>query len=321
MLNPAENILDLTDWLAKNVKDKLIPESLLRAMAYAGRNYHLPVSGIVVRGFFYNKDVLQKAGVALPKSWDDFLKNVAPKIKAAGFTPVYGMGLDRWGMDFHMENYVADQFATTDIQDRLNKGQANLYDTQFLESLQMIKKLQDAGYFQDNVMTGTYDGAVAAISDGTTFMTGLSSPVGGRIPAAAQDKVSAFCLSKEGNRAYIALPQGMFVPKKAKNMDGARAYLDWFIKPENIAKYYGELKVSPPYQGVKVDMNLTSAGFKSFVDAEPAMDIRLKAFYGQAGNYAAQVLSGEKTPEEALAEMNATYIQNAKAQGLPVKEK
>ena len=320
MLNPAENLLDLSDYYASNITGTLIPESLVKDMQYQGANYGLAAWGITVRGFFYNKDVMEAAGVDIPTSWEDYYTNVAPNVKAAGFTPEYGMGLDRWGLDFNMENYVADEFATTDIQDKINAGEANLLDTGFGESLEMIKKCLDAGFFQNDVMTGTYDGAVAAISDGTTFMTGLSTPVAARIPEESADKVGGFCLSKEGNRAYIALPHGVFVPKEAVNMDGVDAFLDWFIDIDQLNTYYGELMFISPYTGVENELSLPNAEFKTYVDAQPAMSIRLKAGYGQASNFGVLVLSGEKTPEQAAIEMNSTYIEAAKALGLPVKE-
>lgn len=319
-LNPTENLLDLTDYYTKNITDKLIPGDLVKQMQYQGKNYGLAVWGITVRGFFYNKDVMAASGVAVPKNWDDFFTNVAPKVKAAGFIPQYGMGLDKWGIDFNMENYVADEFVNTDIQDKINAGEANLLDTGFKESMEMIKKFLDAGFFQKDVMTGTYDGAVAAISDGTTFMTGLSTPVAARIPAEAADKVGGFCLSKEGNRAYIALPHGVFVPKAAKNMDGVNAFMDWFITPEQLNTWYGELMFISPYIGVTNELSLPNAEFKTYFDAQTPMSIRLKASYGMASNFGTLVLSGEKTPEQAAIEMNNAYIESAKALKLPVKE-
>jgi raffinose/stachyose/melibiose transport system substrate-binding protein len=320
ILNPAENLLDLSDYYAKNISGKLISEDLVKSMQYQGKNYGLAVWGITVRGFFYNKDVMAAAGVGIPKNWDDFYTNVAPKVKAAGFIPQYGMGLDKWGLDFNMENYVADAFATTDIQDKINNGEANLLDTGFQESMEMIKKCLDAGFFQKDVMTGTYDGAVAAISDGTTFMTGLSTPVAARIPEEAKDKVGGFCLSKDGNRSYIALPHGVFVPKAAKNMDGVNAFMDWFITSEQLNTFYAELMFISPYSGVTNELSLPNAEFKTYVDAQAPMSIKLKASYGQASNFGTLVLSGEKTPEQAAIEMNNAYIESAKALKLPVKE-
>lgn len=42
---------------------------------------------MVETGLFYNKDIFRKAGVEVPKDWDEFIAVLA-KIKAAGYTPV-----------------------------------------------------------------------------------------------------------------------------------------------------------------------------------------------------------------------------------------
>ena len=106
-MNPKENLVDLTAWIAENLTGKLMSKDFVASFALDGKTYGVPFTGITARAFFYNKKVMNAAGVSIPKNWHDFYENVAPKIKAAGYTPIYGMGGDKWAIGFEAENYVA----------------------------------------------------------------------------------------------------------------------------------------------------------------------------------------------------------------------
>ncbi len=77
----------------------------LAVYAYQGKNYGVPWDMGMV-GWWYNKDLFTKAGIANPPAtWTDFLADVKT-LKAAGITPIsLGEG-DKWpGM--HIWSYLA----------------------------------------------------------------------------------------------------------------------------------------------------------------------------------------------------------------------
>src|SRR5690242_19720243 len=67
----------------------------LGVYSYQGKNYGVPWDMGMV-GFWYNKDLFQKAGIDTPPAnWTDFIADVK-KLKAAGITPIsIGEG-DKW---------------------------------------------------------------------------------------------------------------------------------------------------------------------------------------------------------------------------------
>ena len=74
--------------------DAAIPASIALASKYGGRDIAVPMN---IRGenwMFYNSAVLRRAGVAVPRTWDDFLA-AAIKLKATGITPI-ALGGQAW---------------------------------------------------------------------------------------------------------------------------------------------------------------------------------------------------------------------------------
>ena len=67
--------------------DKLLPQVVADVMKYEGNYVAVPVNVHRVNWLWANKAVLNKAGVAVPKTWDEFFV-AADKIKKAGYMPV-----------------------------------------------------------------------------------------------------------------------------------------------------------------------------------------------------------------------------------------
>jgi raffinose/stachyose/melibiose transport system substrate-binding protein len=90
-INPARNILDLTDEsFMVNVTD-----SFKTAVSVNGRVYAAPVASSVVGGWLYNKRVYRELGLQVPHTWKDLLANM-DKAQAAGKTALIGAYKDTW---------------------------------------------------------------------------------------------------------------------------------------------------------------------------------------------------------------------------------
>jgi hypothetical protein len=292
------------------------------ANAVDGKSYGIPFGPITLRGYYYNKNIKRDAGIDLPQSASDFLNNVAPKIRAAGFDPVYGMGQDRWGIGMEAENFVADEFTTTDIQERINNGDATFSDSAFLRAFQWQKAIKDKGYYNSDVLVGTYDGAVEALVSGTAFMTMLSVNTMGRFPDEANaNYLGGLFISEKGTRAYYSLPHYAYLVKESAggdNPEGAMAFFEWFMDADHLLEYYASLKTTSAYIGIQNEMWPYAADLKAgFDNSDPPFTYTLKASTKQAGTYSSQVVAGTKTPAETCQEMQRDFAASAKAVGLP----
>jgi raffinose/stachyose/melibiose transport system substrate-binding protein len=322
LYNPTDNFVDLTEYTKKNIAGIKIPESMAKANAVNGKSYGIPFGPITLRGFYYNKNIKRDAGIDLPKSASDFLNNVAPKIRAAGFDPVYGMGQDRWGIGMEAEGFVGDEFTQTDIQDRINNKKAAFGDSAFLRAFKWQKAIKDKGYYNSDVLVGTYDGAVEALVSGTAFMSMLSVNTMGRFPDEANaNYLGGLFISENGTRAYYSLPHYAYLVKESAggdNPEGAMAFFEWFMQKDHLLEYYASLRTTSAYIGIQNEMWPYAADLKAGFDAsKPPFTYTLKASTKQAGTYSSQVVAGTKTPEEACQEMQRDFAASAKAVGLP----
>ncbi len=321
LYNPAENFVDMTDFTNDVMAGKKIPQALVDAHSFNGVSYGIPWGPITLRGYYYNKNVMEAAGVGIPENAIDFLENVAPKVKAAGFDPIYGMGQDGWGHGVEAEMFIADEFATTDIQERINNNEATFADSAFLRAFEWQKAVLDAGYYNDDLNVGTYDGAVQAMVDGTAFMTALTVNTMGRFPDEANaNYLGGFFLSEDTNRAYYSLPNYAYPIKEASggdNYEGAMAFIEWFIQDEVLLEYYSALRTTSAYIGIDNEMWPYAQDLKAAFDAsEPPFSYSLQASTKQAGTYSSQVTAGTVTPLQACEQMQDDFEASAKAAGL-----
>ncbi len=320
LYNPVENFVDMTDFTNEVMADIKIPQALVDAHSYKGVSYGIPWGPITLRGYYYNKNVMEEAGVGIPKNAIDFLENVAPKVKAAGFDPIYGMGQDGWGHGVEAEMFIADEFVTTDIQERINNNEATFADSAYLRAFEWQKAVLDAGYYNDDILVGNYDGAVQSMVDGTAFMTALTVNTMGRFPDDANaNYLGGFFLSEETNRAYYSLPNYAYPVKETSggnNFEGAMAFLEWFIQDDHLLEYYSALRTTSAYIGIANEMWPYAQDLKAGFDAMDPFSYSLQASTKQAGTYSSQVTAGTATPLEACEQMQQDFAASAKAAGL-----
>ena len=205
----------------------------------------------------------------------------------------------------------------TGVELKINGKKATFHDTDFQKAFEMQLKVKIAGFYNEDAIMGTYDGAIKSLSDGESFMTMLSVVSSARFTDEAMQYLGGVGLSKETNRIYFGMPNCAYIPKDAKNMEGAKAFINWFIKRENLQKFYGELKMITPYMGIEAEMYPVAADFKKGFDALTPYVPQLLAAIPQVGTYVAPMIAGEKKPYDIVEEMQQDFAKNAKAAGLP----
>ena len=110
-----------------------------------GRQYGVPYSmGLV--GFWYNKDLFAKAGIAAPPdTWDALLADVQ-KLKAAGIAPIALGGKDRWPDAFYWD-YLAVRLCSKKTLQQAS-ADLKLTDPCWTDAGVKVKQLLDASPFQ-----------------------------------------------------------------------------------------------------------------------------------------------------------------------------
>src|SRR5215475_349669 len=221
-----------TEVLSPKTKDDFL-EPFLRGGEYQGALYGFPILSSA-RAFFFNRDLLTKAGVAgPPKTWDEFV-DAAKKIQATGAIG-YALPLGpeeaqaewaiwMWNNGGEWKN--GDAWAIN--------SDKNVQTLSFLADLANKQKVTQVNPGKTN----RTDGAFQLFKDGKVGM------VMGFSPLAAQ-------LDKEGKVSYgvaemptsIARPVTLAVEdylmafKKKDNREAVKQFLDLYYQPENITRW------------------------------------------------------------------------------------
>jgi raffinose/stachyose/melibiose transport system substrate-binding protein len=147
-----------------------LAQTAVDAFKVDGKTVGVPFdTGLV--GFYYNKDLLKKAGVNAEaiKTWDDFLGAVKA-LKAAGITPIINGTGDKWPMHFYYSYLImriGGENALTDAKAGKNGGFKN---STFVEAGKRLRDLAALEPFQAGHLTTKYSEAAGMFGDGKGAM-------------------------------------------------------------------------------------------------------------------------------------------------------
>ncbi len=140
----------------------------LGVYAYKGENYGVPWDMGMI-GFWYNKDLFAKAGIANPPTtWTEFLDDVKA-LKAAGITPLaLGEG-DKWpGM--HMWAYLVTRLGGQANFEAAYNRTGSFTDAPFVDAGKKLQELIALEPFQDGFLGATYGDEATAMGNGKAAM-------------------------------------------------------------------------------------------------------------------------------------------------------
>ncbi|MBK9712436.1 MAG: extracellular solute-binding protein [Kouleothrix sp.] len=161
-------VQDLTPALQENGWGASFQPGPLSLYTFDGKSYGVPWNAGMV-GFWYNKGLFQKAGIAQPPAtWAEFLDAVK-KLKAAGVTPI-GLGeKDKWPGHFYWV-YLATRIGGKDAFEKAYSRQGSFTDQPFVEAGQMLKQLVDLQPFQDGFLGASYPDHQVVMANGKAAM-------------------------------------------------------------------------------------------------------------------------------------------------------
>lgn len=143
-------LLPLDPFIAKDpdLKAKFLP-SVFNSAVVDGKSYGIPMRGTQPVLLFNNAEVLKKAGVRPPKTWDELLEAVEA-LKADGVTPIALGGGDRWPTLMWFE-YLYDRIAGPGLFQKALDGDKSAWASpDSRKALGRIRELVDAGAFGTN---------------------------------------------------------------------------------------------------------------------------------------------------------------------------
>lgn len=320
----AKQLVDLTPYAAAYKWEDRFPSSVLAKTRYSadgktfgeGNLYALPQTGEVV-GIFYSKSKLEKLGVSVPTTWEEYFAAL-DKAKAAGELPMVLGNLDKWPA-LHVFGPLQAHYVPVDKIVALGMGNAGATwkDDANTQAMTQFAKWGSEGYFGSSPNGTGYDAAWASFTKGTGVFLPGGSWLGTDMEAVMGDDLG-FIAPPKGVDGKLATTGGtgipFGIPARAKNVDVAAAYID-FITTEAAMKTIAtnggmpvlDTKELAPATGVQHDIFTAFATVSEEGTLLPYLDYATPTFADTAGQGLQEVLGGQRTPEQVLEAFENDY--------------
>ena len=257
-------LADLTDDWQKNGWNQTYA-SVKQSSTYAGKQYSLPL-GYDAYGFFYRKDLFQKAGISSePTTWAQFLDD-CKKLKAAGIAPIAVPARDSWTLaawfdylDLRVNGYAFHQ--------QLMAGDIAYTDPRVKHVYETWKTLIDDKYFIDNALSYDVDSTSPLLVNGKAAMLLMGTFFSAGLPPATRAEMGYFRFPVIDESVAVAEDgpvNVLIMPVKAKNKADARRLLAFMGTPRingELAQGWGQLPSNN--QAPEPQDPISKVGFKT----------------------------------------------------------
>ena len=320
-LNATTNLqpLDGAPWLDATSADLRDITGILDDTRYAAL-----ITTPAVEGVYYNKQVLADAGVTdLPTDWDSFLA-LGRDLKAAGVTPFYEMGGDRWATQWWVQVQLADA-AADGLWDRVNANEEKFTDPTILGAIETYKGLIDEGLFNEDIATATFEDQGDALLAGDAAMVVQVNSFFNQLQAKASaeeldESIGFFPIAPSGNVGTFIPDQSnalvAFKTGDATKEAAARQLLSYWLG-DGYADFVEARETVSLQDAVATPDTVPSAllavsdSLGSSVGSMQALAIANPDLY----IFLADMIQGTKTPEQVAEATQDQFAELAKAQG------
>jgi raffinose/stachyose/melibiose transport system substrate-binding protein len=317
-------LTDLTPWASAYQWEKL-PEGQLAqykstpdGVRGTGSQYTL-ASGFTVTGFYYNKELLSRLGLAqAPKTPEEF-ETALEKAKAAGLTGIIAgnqNGQVLTSLQFALNRSVGQEKLNSWI---FGQSGATIDTPEAASAVKTISEWASKGYFNSDTNGTQASDAIGRFArgealffasgnwDSATLQKQMGENVGFTLPPAANGKAVA-----------MSDPASNFgIPAKSKNKDAAAAFLNFLTSPEarQIAVDNGFAPSGSGEQpkGTGALSEQIQQAFGELVSADGQVQYIQNASDGATAAWNAQsqlLVDGRTTPEDMLKTVQTQYEQD-----------
>lgn len=315
----ASQVLDISDAITDETKAS-VGAGAFAAEQVDGKTYAMPVA-VLPGGFWYSKDVFDKAGIGTPPATLDELNAAVDKLKAAGVAPIALGGKDGWPAG-HWYYWFALRECSQDV---LNSTASTLKfdDPCWLKAGQDVQKFAASKPFNEGFLTtsaqqgaGSSAGMIANHKAGAELM-GAWDP--GVIGSLTPDQKP---LPDLGFFPFISVPGGQGDPKAI--MGGVDGYScsAWapkqacteflnYLTTTDVQKAYYEAFQAPPVNKTAQEV-VTEPYLKTVIAAfndAPYVSQWLDTLYGQTvggalNDAVVALLAGQGSPQDIIDAVN-----------------
>lgn len=212
-------------------------------------------------GVLYNVDKFEEMGLTIPKTWDEFLDDIA-KIEAAGEEPFMLTYKDSWTGLCSWNSMAPDLQPAGFTDARL------INETAFTGTHEEIaeKYLDILSHAQEDFMGTTYDDGNKAFANGEAVMMINGNWAINQFKNANADfnvDMFAFPASNDASKNYVTSGVDVLfgVSKDSKHIEVAKEFIAFMLEEENATKYINDQFAFSAVKGVEQE-DTTVAGVK-----------------------------------------------------------
>ncbi|WP_429334628.1 ABC transporter substrate-binding protein [Paraburkholderia sp. 35.1] len=244
--------------------------SVKDASTYKGKQYAAPL-GYDAYGFFYRKDLFEKAGIrSEPKTWDELLE-ANRKLKAIGVAPIAVAARDSWTLAAWFD-YLDLRINGNEFHQKLMAGEIPYTDPRVKKVYTTWKTLLDNHDFIDNALSYDVDSIGPILNDGKAAMMLMGTFFSASFAPSIKDQIGFFrfpVLDANVPMAEDGPVNVLLIPAKAKNKADARKLLAFMETPKinaELAKGWGQLPSNS--QAAAPEDAISKVGFQTLANTK-----------------------------------------------------
>ncbi|CAB3808578.1 ABC transporter substrate-binding protein [Paraburkholderia fynbosensis] len=244
--------------------------SVKEASTYKGKQYAAPL-GYDAYGFFYRKDLFEKAGIkGEPKTWDEFLE-ANRKLMAIGVAPIAVAARDSWTLAAWFD-YLNLRINGNEFHQKLMAGEIPYTDPRVKKVYATWKTLIDDHYFIDNALSYDLDSIAPFLASGKASMMLMGTFFSAGLPPSIKPQIGFFrfpVIDANVPMAEDGPVNVLLIPAKAKNKADARKLLAFMEQPQinaELAKGWGQLPSNS--EAAEPEDAISKVGFQTLANTK-----------------------------------------------------
>lgn len=237
-INPEKNCVDLSDqeWVSR-MDPVVLPDISINDKVYG-----MQFNGARRSGFMYNKKMFEEYQLSVPTNYEEF-KAVCQTLLDGDIIPIYEATQNGWHQVtplFELGSCYITRYE--DLYEKLNHNEMQVADvTDILTVLQQIKEFAELGFYGDNFMNQSVEGAKEALATGQTAMfcndSGWAGELEMEYPEMAGN-IGFFVAPWADNQTVSCNPtcNAYFINKNSGHVEEAKAFLSFLAEHDNLQR-------------------------------------------------------------------------------------
>jgi len=305
---------DITNLIKTSGLEAEFPPDAFSTVTIDGKVYMVPFTSDVTNVIWYNKEIFDQQGIAVPTNWTELMAASA-KLKAAGITPFAMGNKDLW-VAGNWVGHIISRVAGEQLYDEVLSQKKPLNSPEFVKALGYVEELQKSGYVNASANTISDNEGYALFFDGKAAML----PIGSWIVGIQQEQAPDFTMewfnqpSIDGaagdQTSIMGVTTGYIINAKSTKQEKAAEFLKDAFSPPMVQMWIdaGFTPVANGPETAQPDaltqsmVDLLGSGAPIVAPPDTGYDLKVADALNTATS---QVLDGVKTPQEALDEAQA----------------